>query len=113
MNLEDLYTVLRSASLNNIGATYEVIEIWFKRCGIIDNKFLTEEHFKTSYLRLASNLEPLTLVQFIQLIGILSRHTRWEVEVFLERFRTVRDDIVEEIRSNTKPEETRLHKNKK
>ncbi|CAH2252704.1 jg10175 [Pararge aegeria aegeria] len=104
MNLEDMYTTLRSASGGN-GAKYEILQKWFEISKIIDGRLISREFFTLSYERLCPSREELSLVQFVQLIGILTRQSKLEVEVFLALFETVSQGIIEEIREENQLKE--------
>ncbi|XP_028155918.1 uncharacterized protein LOC114349657 [Ostrinia furnacalis] len=96
MDLEEMYQVLKGASGGN-GASYDEVSRWFHECQIIDGLILTEHLFDVSYERLAPNREQLSMTQFIQFIGILARETKREVDSFLDRFKTVKNGIIDEI----------------
>ncbi|CAG9577021.1 unnamed protein product [Danaus chrysippus] len=96
MDLEEMYTVLRGAS-GGKGADFDVVMKWFEACSIIDRRFITQELFIHSYERLSPNREHLTMVKFIQLLGILSRESKLDIDVFLNRFENVKYDIISEI----------------
>ncbi|XP_053621754.1 uncharacterized protein LOC128681680 [Plodia interpunctella] len=96
MDLEEMYQVLRGASERD-AARYDIVQKWFRECGIIDGKIIGDVLFEHSYLRLCPNKEPIGLVQFIQLIGILSRETKLDIQTFLKKFQTVKDGIIREI----------------
>ncbi|XP_061381620.1 uncharacterized protein LOC133319824 [Danaus plexippus] len=96
MNLEEMYTVLRGASRGQ-GVEFDVVMKWFEACSIIDGRFITQELFVHSYERLAPNREHLTMVKFIQLVGILSRESRRDIRVLLNRFESVKPVIISEI----------------
>lgn len=99
MNLEDIYMTLRGAS-DSDGAKFEIVQKWFNKCRIIDGIFIKHNFFVDSYKRLCPNEEELSLVKFIQLMGILSRESKQHLNTLLERFRTVHEEIISEIRSN-------------
>ncbi|XP_060808847.1 uncharacterized protein LOC132903786 [Amyelois transitella] len=97
MNLEDMYQVMKGASEVD-GVRYDVVETWFRKCDIIDGKFISDEFFERSYLRLCPNKEPIGLAPFIQLLGIMSRETKLDIKLFLTKFERVRVEIVQEIK---------------
>ncbi|CAH2101696.1 unnamed protein product [Euphydryas editha] len=98
-NIEEMYTTLRGVSGGN-GAKFDTVRKWFHICKIIDGRYVTEGLFIHSYERLCPNREEMSLVQFVQLLGILARETKQEVDVFVTRFRTVNQQIIDEIRGD-------------
>lgn len=95
-----MYMTLFGASNTVDGVRYEVVERWFKECEIIDEKSVTNTLFSTSYERVNPNKHALSLVQFVELLGILSRETNQDVNSFRRRFQAVAPKIIEEIQAS-------------